>query len=82
MRGFSATFMLAVDLVLSRERGELLKRVAAINAIWLALEFVRLTIPECSKTVTAETRWGALAAPSGSDRIHPTPKLRTSFILA
>jgi len=42
MRGFSASFMLAalgvgvLDLLLSRERAELLKRVALINTIWLA----------------------------------------------
>ena len=43
MYGFSVAFMMAalglgtIDLVLSRERTELLKRVAAINAIWLAV---------------------------------------------
>jgi hypothetical protein len=41
MRGFSIAFMLAalgfgaLDLLLSRERTELLKRVALINTIWL-----------------------------------------------
>ena len=43
LRGFSISFMLAalvigvVDLVLSRERAELLKRVALVNALWLAV---------------------------------------------
>jgi hypothetical protein len=42
LRGFSISFMLAalvmgaVDLVLCRERAALLKRVALVNAIWLA----------------------------------------------
>jgi hypothetical protein len=42
LRGFSIAFMLAalvmgaVDLVLSREREGLLKRVALVNVIWLA----------------------------------------------
>jgi hypothetical protein len=42
LRGFSISFMLAalvmgaVDLVLCRERSTLLKRVALVNAIWLA----------------------------------------------
>jgi len=42
LRGFSASFMLAalgfgvIDLMLSRERAGLLKRVALINIIWLA----------------------------------------------
>ena len=42
MRGFSVSFMVAalglgvLDLLLSRERPGLLKRVALINAIWLA----------------------------------------------
>jgi hypothetical protein len=42
MRGFSISFMLgvlclgALDLVLARERSELLKRVALIHTIWLA----------------------------------------------
>ena len=42
MRGFSVSFMVAalglgvLDLLLSRERSGLLKRVALINAIWLA----------------------------------------------
>jgi hypothetical protein len=42
LRGFSVSFMLAalvmaaLDLVLSRERGGLLKRVALVNVIWLA----------------------------------------------
>ena len=42
LRGFSASFMLAalgfgvLDLVLSRERSPLLKRVALANVIWLA----------------------------------------------
>jgi len=42
LRGFSISFMLAafsmggLDLVLSRERSGLLKRVALVNAIWLA----------------------------------------------
>jgi hypothetical protein len=42
MRGFSISFTLgafgfgAIDLALSRERGGLLKRVALVNAIWLA----------------------------------------------
>lgn len=42
MRGFSVSFMVAalglgvLDLLLSRERPALLKRVALINAIWLA----------------------------------------------
>jgi hypothetical protein len=44
MRGFSITFMLgawglgALDLVLMRERLGLLKRVALVNVIWLAVE--------------------------------------------
>jgi hypothetical protein len=43
LRGFSIAFMLAVlvigalGLVLSRERALLLKRVALINAVWLAV---------------------------------------------
>jgi hypothetical protein len=43
MRGFSITFMLgawglgALDLVLVRERLGLLKRVALVNVIWLAV---------------------------------------------
>jgi hypothetical protein len=43
MRGFSISFMLAawglgaLDLALVRERLELLKRVALVNVIWLAL---------------------------------------------
>ena len=43
MRGFSIAFMLAMfaigalDLVLRRERAALLKRVALVNSIWLAL---------------------------------------------
>ncbi len=43
LRGFSISFMLAalvigvVDLVLNRERAELLKRVALVNALWLAV---------------------------------------------
>lgn len=43
MRGFSISFMLAtwvtgtVDLVLCRERAGLLKRVALVNVIWLAV---------------------------------------------
>ena len=43
MRGFSISFMLAAlgfgafDLLLRRERGELLKRVALINVVWLAV---------------------------------------------
>jgi hypothetical protein len=43
MRGFSISFMLgvfclgALDLVLARERSGLLKRVALINTIWLAV---------------------------------------------
>jgi hypothetical protein len=42
LQGFSAAFMLgpfafgALDLMLSRERAGLLKRVALLNAIWLA----------------------------------------------
>jgi hypothetical protein len=42
MRGFSIAFSLAslvtgtIDLLLSRERSGLLKRVAMVNAIWLA----------------------------------------------
>jgi hypothetical protein len=42
LRGFSVSFMLAalgfgvIDLMLSRERAGLLKRVALINIIWLA----------------------------------------------
>lgn len=42
LRGFSISFMLAVfcvgtiDLVLARERAGLLRRVALVNAIWLA----------------------------------------------
>jgi hypothetical protein len=42
MQGFSVCFMLAalgfgaLDLVLARERSGLLKRVALVNAIWLA----------------------------------------------
>jgi hypothetical protein len=42
LRGFSISFMLAalvmgaVDLVVCRERAALLKRVALVNAIWLA----------------------------------------------
>lgn len=42
LRGFSASFMLAalgfgvIDLMLSRERAGLLKRVALVNIIWLA----------------------------------------------
>ena len=42
LRGFSISFMLgvlclgALDLALCRERAGLLKRVALINAIWLA----------------------------------------------
>ena len=42
MRGFSVSFMVAalglgvLDLLLSRERPGLLKRVALINTIWLA----------------------------------------------
>jgi hypothetical protein len=42
LRGFSASFMLAalgfgvIDLMLSRERAGLLKRVALINIVWLA----------------------------------------------
>jgi hypothetical protein len=42
LRGFSISFMLAalgmgaLDLLLARERAGLLKRVALINAIWLA----------------------------------------------
>jgi uncharacterized membrane protein len=42
LRGFSIAFMLgafalgAIDLLLSRERTGLLKRVALINTIWLA----------------------------------------------
>jgi hypothetical protein len=42
MRGFSVLFMVAslglgvLDLLLSRERAGMLKRVALINAIWLA----------------------------------------------
>jgi hypothetical protein len=42
LQGFSVSFMLAalgvgaLDLVLARERAGLLKRVALINAIWLA----------------------------------------------
>lgn len=42
LRGFSVSFMLAalfigaLDLVLSREREGLLKRVALVNVIWLA----------------------------------------------
>jgi hypothetical protein len=43
MRGFSTAFMLsaigvgALDLLLARERPQLLKRVALINTIWLAV---------------------------------------------
>jgi len=43
MTGFSISFMFAalgfgaVDLVLRRERVRLLKRVAAVNVLWLAL---------------------------------------------
>jgi hypothetical protein len=43
MRGFSISFMLAalgfgaLDLALSRERSGLLKRVALVNIIWLAV---------------------------------------------
>jgi hypothetical protein len=43
LRGFSVTFMLAalgigaLDLLLSRERAGMLKRVAIINVIWLAV---------------------------------------------
>ncbi len=43
MRGFSVSFMVAAfgfgvfDLLLSRERAGLLKRVALINTIWLAV---------------------------------------------
>jgi uncharacterized membrane protein len=42
LRGFSVAFMLAalavggLDLLMARERAGLLKRVALINAIWLA----------------------------------------------
>ena len=42
LRGFSFAFMLAalgmgaVDVAVSRERDELLKRVALVNVIWLA----------------------------------------------
>jgi hypothetical protein len=42
LRGFSIAFMLAafglggLDLVLTRERAELLRRVAVINILWLA----------------------------------------------
>ncbi len=42
LRGFSISFMLgvfcvgAIDLVLARERAGLLRRVALVNAIWLA----------------------------------------------
>lgn len=42
LRGFSISFMLgvfcvgAIDLVLGRERAGLLRRVALVNAIWLA----------------------------------------------
>jgi hypothetical protein len=42
LRGFSMSFMLAAlafggfDLVVRRERAELLKRVALVNAVWLA----------------------------------------------
>lgn len=42
LRGFSIAFMLAafvmgaVDLVLSRERAELVKRVSLVNTLWLA----------------------------------------------
>jgi hypothetical protein len=42
-RGFSISFMVAMiglgtlDLALSRERTELLKRVALINALWMAV---------------------------------------------
>jgi hypothetical protein len=43
LRGFSISFMFAalgigtLDLVLARERAGLLKRVALVNAIWLAM---------------------------------------------
>jgi hypothetical protein len=43
LQGFSIAFMLAalgfatLDLVLARERSGLLKRVALVNVIWLAL---------------------------------------------
>jgi hypothetical protein len=43
LRGFSISFMLAalafgaLDLVLCRERSGLLKRVALVNAVWLAV---------------------------------------------
>jgi len=43
LRGFSISFMLsafgvgALDLLLARERSSLLKRVALVNMIWLAL---------------------------------------------
>jgi hypothetical protein len=43
LRGFSISFMFAalgigtLDLVLARERAGLLKRVALVNAIWLAV---------------------------------------------
>lgn len=46
LRGFSISFMLAalgfgaLDLALARERAGVLKRVAAINAIWLAVMLV------------------------------------------
>jgi hypothetical protein len=44
LRGFSISFMLAalvmgsVDLVLCRERALLLKRVAVVNVLWLAIQ--------------------------------------------
>jgi hypothetical protein len=44
LQGFSISFMLAAlgfglfDLVVSRERSGLLKRVALVNAIWLAVQ--------------------------------------------
>jgi hypothetical protein len=44
LRGFSISFMLAtlamgsVDLVLCRERAGLLKRVALVNVVWLAVQ--------------------------------------------
>ena len=42
LRGFSISFMIGIlglgvlDLVLARERTELLKRVALVNAVWMA----------------------------------------------